>query len=307
MGFHWATAEATRYHVGLEAWMAYHSDWNYIQSTYTSVAPKDLGSMGYTGPSSSFFSGRLQENAYSTEGLGLQFFRNWNASWKQPWKYFGSISSIATSQLAPCSGWALEEYMQKAGAGRLSSGEVAATIHNMPVAAAVAASWGDYTTIPQSGDVLFFWWSPDPTFIEMNPLSVKFPKYNAKEWKRGYWASASSQQSINTIVSRDLELLAPIVERFADRLDLPITEMNAMLLDQKQTAATWQHVTCRWLKANRHLWQSWIPDESECFPGFGLYDSALEDFRDQRVNASNLVCQASEIAWSIQLRSRNGN
>lgn len=66
------------------------------------MAPKDLGSMGYTGPGTMFIPRRVQELAYSTEGLGLQFFKNWNASWKQPWKYFGSISSIDTSKLAPC-------------------------------------------------------------------------------------------------------------------------------------------------------------------------------------------------------------
>eukprot|EP00438_Fugacium_kawagutii_P014431 Skav225771 [mRNA] locus=scaffold1577:10957:11460:+ [translate_table: standard] len=165
----------------------------------------------------------------------------------------------------------------------------------MPVAIAVAASWGDYTTIPQSGDISFYWWSPDPSFLELDPLMLKFPKYNAREWARGYFASVSSATQINTIVSRDLEVLAPIVERFADNVDLPIREMNAMLLDQKTTEDTWENVTCRWIKANRHLWQRWIPDESECYPGFGLFDSVLEDFMDQRVNATNkIVCQASQ-------------
>jgi len=40
----------TYYHVGLETWLGYPADWTIIQNTYTSMAPKDLGSMGYTGP-----------------------------------------------------------------------------------------------------------------------------------------------------------------------------------------------------------------------------------------------------------------
>ena len=66
-----------------------------------------------------------------------------------------------------------------------------------------------------------------------------------------------------------------------------------MLLDQKTTGDTWRNVTCRWIKANRAIWQKWIPDESECFAGFGLYDTVLQDFADARVNATNkIVCQA---------------
>ena len=50
----------------------------------------------------------------------------------------------------------------------------------------------------------------------------------------------------------------------------------------------------------QEVWKSWIPDESQCFPGFGLYDSVLEDFTEQRVNASNpIVCKA----WKCWKRS----
>eukprot|EP00438_Fugacium_kawagutii_P031841 Skav235912 [mRNA] locus=scaffold1747:90007:96798:- [translate_table: standard] len=306
---------ATRYHVGFEVWKGYPADWNYIQSTYASMAPKDLGSMGYTGPASMFIPGGSRDDAYSTEGLALQFFKNWNASWKQPWKYFRPISSIDTSKLAPCnrsdlvmmSDVIMRRHVRYTGDLEGVVINVAAdtwlhmssvsvfTIHNMPVAIAVAASWEDYTTIPLSGDVAFYWWLPDPTFLELAPLMVKFPKYDPRERQNNYYASASSVTQINTIVSQDLELLAPIVVSFADKVDLPVGEMNAMLLDQKSTDDTWENVTCRWIKANRHLWQAWIPDESECYPGFGLYDSVLEDFTDQRVNATNkIVCQASQ-------------
>lgn len=98
---------------------------------------------------------------------------------------------------------------------------------------------------------------------------------------------------MNSIVSADLAVLAPFVEAFVDKLDLPIAEMNKMLLDQKNTGDTWRNVTCRWVTANRAIWQKWIPDESECFPGFGLYDHVLQGFTDSRVNATNkVVCQA---------------
>ena len=167
------------------------------------------------------------------------------------------------------------------------------TVFNMPIAVGIAATWTDYTELPVSVNMPFYWWSPDPTFLEINPIVVKFPEHNAREFREGLMTSAASQAIISKLISQDLILLAPIIQSFVKNLDLPLSEMEAMLLDQKNTQDTWEEVTCRWMKANRVMWQTWIPDESECFPGFGLYDSVLQKFTDVRVNATNkIVCQA---------------
>ena len=55
------------------------------------------------------------------------------------------------------------------------------TTWNMPVAVGVAATWGDYTTLPLAGNMAFYWWSPDPTFLELSPLRVEFPDFNKRE------------------------------------------------------------------------------------------------------------------------------
>ena len=91
------------YHVHFESWYGYPSDWAFIQKTYGTMAPKSLGNMGYDGFTSIYFPKPVQLQAYSTEGVALQYYRNWNASWYQPWKYFGLISSVDTSKLMPCS------------------------------------------------------------------------------------------------------------------------------------------------------------------------------------------------------------
>ena len=176
------------------------------------------------------------------------------------------------------------------------------TFHDMPVAVAVAPSWSDYTSIPLLGDKLFYWWVPDPTFLELSPLFVKFPPHNAREYAEGKLDTATSVVTIASIASPDLAVLAPIIESFLDKLDLPISHMNDMLLDQKRTGDTWRNVTCRWIKANRAMWQKWIPDESACHPGFGLYDSVLHTFTDVRMNAPNkIVCQAGEeYQWKVR-------
>ena len=81
--------------------MGYPSDWDYIQNTYDS-APKSLGSMGYHGSAGVYVPTGKQKEAYSTAGLALQYFRDYNASWNQPWNFFASISAVGASLLAPC-------------------------------------------------------------------------------------------------------------------------------------------------------------------------------------------------------------
>ena len=185
-------------------------------------------------------------------------------------------------------GWSVEEFMQKF------------TTWNMPVAVGVAATWGDYTTLPLAGNMAFYWWSPDPTFLELAPLRVEFPDFNAREHAQGIQTSQLNAISIDTLVSRDLPVLAPIVDRFADNLEISQAQMDALLLEQKNTGDSWENVTCRWVLANRATWQKWIPDQSACFPGFGLYDTVEKDFVEKRENATNqITCQA-------RLRSRPG-
>lgn len=92
----------TYYHVGLETWMGYPTDWDYIQNTYTSMAPKNLGSMGYAGVSGHWIPNEVQSHAYSTQGKALEFYRSWNASWNQPSNFFSSVLSIDRSKMALC-------------------------------------------------------------------------------------------------------------------------------------------------------------------------------------------------------------
>ena len=171
------------------------------------------------------------------------------------------------------------------------------TVYFMPIAMGVASSWAMYTTLPQSGNVIFYWWTPDPTFISLDPMILKYPAYKAEEWAVGNMLTEGNGATINTIASRDLNTLAPIVERFADLVDLPIAEMNNMLRDHLDkgldySEESWRNVTCTWLRNNRDLWQTWIPDESECSPGFGLYDAVLKQFTDDRNVSNKINCQA---------------
>lgn len=178
------------------------------------------------------------------------------------------------------------------------------TVWNMPLAVGVAASWGDYTQLPLSGEHTFYWWTPDPTFLELAPLPLQFPPFNAREFAQSILTSSGSSTSIDTIVSQDLAILAPTVEKFADKLQLTLSQMDEILLDQKNTGDSWENVTCRWILANRATWQKSIPDESECAPGFGLFDQILSEFTDTRVNVTNkIICEACPPGTFSQMMS----
>ena len=91
------------YHVHMESWVGiYPADWEFIQTTYSSMAPKDLGSMGYNGLSTMYIPKPVQNQAYSASGEALQYYKEWNASWNQPWNFFSSLASVNKSKLAPC-------------------------------------------------------------------------------------------------------------------------------------------------------------------------------------------------------------
>lgn len=51
-------------------------------------------------------------------------------------------------------------------------------------------------------------------------------------------------------------------------------------------------VACRWVQRHADIWQTWLPDPTKCFAGFGLYHQATKSFMQDRSNTSGLTCQA---------------
>ena len=316
-----------------------------LQDSYPKVAPVNKGNMGCDGSGGAFITTAILDDAYTTEGLGLKYYKNWNASWYQPSKYSTSILDVnATKMLKKCSetqianddvmnrhiqftgdvdgtvlnpdgkrspkcvldgywwvppscranlslcvpfvtggaGWGLEDNMQKA------------TVFNMPWALGTAKSWTEFTQYPfVHPRSTIYWWVPDPTFLELKPVPFIFPPFDKRAFARGEMTSNPSSVSIDTLVSKDLQLLAPNVENFVDNVILSMAQMDEILLDQKNTSDSWRDTTCRWLRNNEATWRSWIPDESKCFAGFGLYDTVLNEYADKRINATNkITCQA---------------
>ena len=163
-------------------------------------------------------------------------------------------------------GWGIMEMMQKA------------TAHNMPLAVGVAATWGVYTTLPLTKRMVLYWWTPDPTFLDLDPLSLVFPANDRLAYSRGDYSTQAAGIDIRTIVSNDFGRLAPKVKLFLSKMRLDLATINAILLENKNLEEDMSDTVCRWIQANEAEWKEWIPDDTKCFPGFGLFDDASGDY-----------------------------
>ena len=187
------------------------------------------------------------------------------------------------------SGWGFHEFMQKAA------------VHNMPLGIAVAASWSDYTTLPQDYSCLTYWWEPDPTHLALNPSRVMFPVHDVEAFSRGDLTSDTSDLEISKQVSQDLGRLAPDVEALLSNFKIDMKSMKSLLRDQLDSQAEWPEVACRWLQANEARWKQWIPDNSECSAGFGMFDEQEERFVLQRPDPISIRCRPCPAGHASEL------
>ena len=177
------------------------------------------------------------------------------------------------------SGWGLYEWMQKA------------TAHHMPLGIAVGSGWGNFTSLFMDYASLTYWWEPDPTFLTVNPAKIVFPANDPTAIARGDFSTEASQVEIGKQVSQDLGRLAPDVEAMLSNLNMDLKTMKALLLDQLETKDGWPEVACRWLQGNEAIWRQWIPDNSECSAGFGMFDEQEERFVSSRADPSSIHCK----------------
>eukprot|EP00913_Durusdinium_trenchii_P003767 g3488.t1 len=90
-----------------------------------------------------------------------------------------------------------EETMQKA------------TAWNMPLAPAVAKDWSTYTNLPMQVLSTFYWWVPDPTFINLKPMEIAFPPFDRQAFAAGDKRSSPSALTVDKYTSKDFLLKHP--------------------------------------------------------------------------------------------------
>ncbi|CAE7564923.1 unnamed protein product [Symbiodinium sp. CCMP2592] len=309
--------------------------------------------MGYEGLSSTFLRREALMQAFSEQGAILDYFRGWNTSWTQPWKYFDSIASVNRSQMVPCNAsrftitQANRDYLQvtgdTAGVAVQPNGELFAvcpdgyywpppscravssrcvpyftqdpgwglddmmqkvTAYGMPISLGVAKSWAEMALQVNS---LFYWWTPDTTFLAYDPVHVKFPPYDPNAYLRGDKRSTADATFISKIVSQDLSAVAPKVKDFVGSMRFGLSDVMGMMQDKLATGDSHLDVACRWIHANVHAWELWLPDKTKCAPGFGLFDTRMSEFTSDRSDHTFLECRACVSGlYSVRLDDSQG-
>jgi len=186
-------------------------------------------------------------------------------------------------------GWGVEVVMHQS------------TVWHMPIAIVVAKGWGDYTSLPTKTNSMFYWWQPDPTFLQLHSKRLLFPPYDGQP-HNGY-----ESVPIDRYASFDLQALAPNAYKLLAAFTMNLKEVEALMTDQSETGDAASVVACRWLKKNEDLWKDWMPDTTACFPQFGLYNELTEAFVEDRTDKIGLGCRAcSSGFYSSRLRDNTG-
>lgn len=178
------------------------------------------------------------------------------------------------------SGWSLVEFMQKAAA------------FNFATAVAVAKDWSNYVSLPTDHASVFFWWTPDTTFLRMKPQAMTFPAFDRVAWERGDKKTGAERSSIDIHVSQDLAALAPSVQELLAASSLTIKDVNDVMWDKLDSEITHREAACHWLNGNTQRWKTWLPDKTVCVAGFGLYDIFADVFVQSRNgDTANIECR----------------
>lgn len=195
------------------------------------------------------------------------------------------LSSACRSDLTKCvpfitggGGWDVLTTTQQAAA------------YNMPLALGVAATWSKFLEVPKKYKTMFYWWTPDSAFLEMQPSKLVLPPFNAYAWSQSDYTSAASAIPVAKIATKDLQAMAPDIMKLLEASLFDLEAVDSMMLNMKSNSVTRKQAACDWLKGNTDRWKSWIPKATKCNPGFGVYDDVTDTFTAERATAT--TCRA---------------
>eukprot|EP00434_Breviolum_minutum_P002792 symbB.v1.2.002453.t1/scaffold99.1/size346285/9 len=331
-----------RIHFMSESWMFARRDLlDDLSIEYKADVPLGGGDMGYVGDAGLYVQQSVIDAAQSAEGLALEYYKSYNASWHSPWLYFDNLSSVnVTGSFMKCSEsllndnstmfsvWKIsrdddgftvnvtnnkysakcpDDYIWKAPACRSDSAKCIlwvtggdgwdvvavmqrSVIFNMPIACGVASGYGNYLAIPKQHKTLLFWWTPDNSFLDVNPSILQMPPHSAFGYSQGDQTSATVGTELAKMVSSDLRFLSPDIAKFLESVKFELSEVNDLMRAFQAENATRLGTACDWLKANEARWKDWIPDPTLCLRGFGLYDEVNAVYPSSRLEAT--TCRA---------------
>eukprot|EP00434_Breviolum_minutum_P002789 symbB.v1.2.002451.t1/scaffold99.1/size346285/7 len=328
-----------RIHFMSESWMFGRRDLlDDLRNQYKADVPLGGGDMGYVGDAGLYVQQSVIDAAQSAEGLALEYYKSYNASWHSPWLYFDALSGInITGSFMKCSEsllndnstvfsyWkisgdddgvivtnkkyaakCLDDYLWKSPTCRSDSAKCIlwvtggdgwdlvavmqrSAVFNMPIACGVASGYGNYLAVNKQHKTLLYWWTPDNSFLDVNPTLMQMAPHSAFQWTQGDQTTTVGTE-LAKMVSSDLRFLSPEVAKFVESVQFELSEVNDLMRAFQAENATRLGTACDWLKANEARWKGWIPDPTLCLRGFGLYDEVNAVYPSSRLGAT--TCRA---------------
>ena len=164
------------------------------------------------------------------------------------------------------------------GPGAMPSYMQWAVAYGLPLALTHARNFDDMIQLVRNRRVLYYWWEPDETFLDLKHARIILPPHSPASWTKGDLRTASSNVKIAKLVSSHLRIAAPRVRMFVERLNLEAGQLLKLLEDstfQSSIDDRWpvlRQSACQWIKTT-DIWMKWIPVATDCTPGFGLADA----------------------------------
>ncbi|CAE6960708.1 unnamed protein product [Symbiodinium sp. CCMP2592] len=293
--------------------------------------PEDLGSMGYVASDGMYIKGSVLNRAAS-DGLSLEFFKSYNLSFHQPYRYFDTVWALPEAEILKCdetfNGAELDtvksdlmkNYLDKTGDAegviekngrylancslpafwiapacrhnytlcipllQLGPGMMPvymqwSVAYGLPLALTHARDFTPMTQLIRSLSVLYYWWEPDETLVDLQQAKVILPPHSPKAWSQGDFRTASTDVYVAKLGSQNLRTAAPRVRMFLQNLALEasealeLTQSIGFESDVDDRLASLRQGACEWIRSHSHIWEQWMPVATDCTPGFGLVDA----------------------------------
>ncbi|CAK9060016.1 unnamed protein product [Durusdinium trenchii] len=168
------------------------------------------------------------------------------------------------------------------------------TSSNMPLAIALVHT-REWISLIHEHSVIWQALTLDGFHLDLDPVLIQFPTFDKSAWDRGDLRMEMNSGEVGKLVSFDLHQLAPDVEALIKKLDMrreDVVELTLAYQASDRTREATDTLICLWLRENEEIWKRWLPDTSECFSGFGMYDNHLQSFVSSRADRSHLTCYA---------------
>ncbi|CAE7832841.1 unnamed protein product, partial [Symbiodinium sp. KB8] len=174
---------------------------------------------------------------------------------------------------------------------------------DMPLAISRPIDASARLALPHNFRVAFWNLAPTPDFLPMRMVAVQFPPQDNVAWAQGDLRTMFAGSLSEKLVSRDLSVLAPPVVELLTNFEVSNAVTDQLLFDLVDSNQS----LCQWLLSNRAIWSSWIPDETQCSPGFGLHYISGGEYAASREDLDLIGCKAcSSGRYSEQLFDQRG-